>query len=430
MLDHMSNGRVILGLGRGLGRIEFEGFGVDMNTSRERFVESAEMILSGLERGWCEYDGKYVKQVRRDIRPRPHTTFRGRIYAAAVSPESFPIMARLGLGLCIIPQKPWDIVAARARHLPGHLPRGERQRRAAADRRRLDVLRRGCGPRPRHGRGATSAATGAPSSSTTSSSARTCRRPRATSATARMQEIVSAPGGVDAMTEFFLDLQVWGTPEQCYEKIMTIRRSPAPAPTTACSATPACRTRRPSAACGCSRATCCRACRRSTTCPSASRARQPRKEGGGCGGRRVCGGDSEGGWEWSERGGGGVGRIRAEPVQLRRCGRAPRQGGGGGGSSADERRGGRVTREGGQGERGKGGGGGGRGSLLPELWSRRPMRLSADVWVAMATELALSARPRRGAGMEAAACPHFRGGGGGGVGEGGGRGEGRRGRGG
>ena len=78
MLDNMSNGRVILGLGRGLGRIEFEGLGVDMNTSRDRFVESAEMILTGLERGWCEYDGKYVKQARRDIRPRPHTTFRGR----------------------------------------------------------------------------------------------------------------------------------------------------------------------------------------------------------------------------------------------------------------------------------------------------------------------------------------------------------------
>ena len=35
MLDHMSNGRVILGLGRGLGRVEFEGFGVDMSDSRE-----------------------------------------------------------------------------------------------------------------------------------------------------------------------------------------------------------------------------------------------------------------------------------------------------------------------------------------------------------------------------------------------------------
>src|SRR5262249_37042270 len=112
MLDHLSNGRVILGLGRGLGRVEFDGFGVDMNTSREGFIEAAQMILEGLERGYCEYDGKFVKQTRRDIRPRPHPAFRGRSYAAAGSPESSRIMAELGLGLCIIPQKPWDMVAA------------------------------------------------------------------------------------------------------------------------------------------------------------------------------------------------------------------------------------------------------------------------------------------------------------------------------
>ena len=29
MLDHMSNGRFVLGMGRGLGRVEFEGFGRD-----------------------------------------------------------------------------------------------------------------------------------------------------------------------------------------------------------------------------------------------------------------------------------------------------------------------------------------------------------------------------------------------------------------
>ena len=52
VLDHVSNGRFILGLGRGLGRVEFEGFGVDMTESRDRFAESAEMILTGLETGY------------------------------------------------------------------------------------------------------------------------------------------------------------------------------------------------------------------------------------------------------------------------------------------------------------------------------------------------------------------------------------------
>ena len=71
MLDHFSNGRFIFGIGRGLGRVEFEGFGVNQEESRDRFTEEAQMILEGLERGYCEYDGKYVKQTRRELRPRP-----------------------------------------------------------------------------------------------------------------------------------------------------------------------------------------------------------------------------------------------------------------------------------------------------------------------------------------------------------------------
>ncbi|HCO60233.1 MAG TPA: LLM class flavin-dependent oxidoreductase, partial [Porticoccaceae bacterium] len=110
MLDNMSNGRVILGIGRGLGRVEFEGFGKDMNASREHFTESAQMILEGLESGYCEFDGKQVKQVRRDIRPAPYKSFKGRTYAAAVSPESSQIMAKLGIGILVIPQKPWEHV--------------------------------------------------------------------------------------------------------------------------------------------------------------------------------------------------------------------------------------------------------------------------------------------------------------------------------
>src|SRR5512135_2503012 len=99
MLDHMSGGRLIVGIGRGLGRVEFEGFRVAMTESRGRFVESAAMVLHGLEHGYCDYEGAFVKQPRRDIRPKPFKSFRGRTYAAAVSPESIPIMAELGVGI-------------------------------------------------------------------------------------------------------------------------------------------------------------------------------------------------------------------------------------------------------------------------------------------------------------------------------------------
>jgi len=41
------------------------------------------------------------------IRPEPFKSFKGRCYAAAVSPSSAPILAELGIGMLIIPQKPF-----------------------------------------------------------------------------------------------------------------------------------------------------------------------------------------------------------------------------------------------------------------------------------------------------------------------------------
>src|SRR5437867_7537862 len=64
MLDHVSGGRVILGLGRGAGKVEFDGFRLSIDESRRRFVESAEMLLRGLETGYCEYSSTFVKQPR------------------------------------------------------------------------------------------------------------------------------------------------------------------------------------------------------------------------------------------------------------------------------------------------------------------------------------------------------------------------------
>src|SRR6185436_3475113 len=47
VLDNLSGGRLILGMGRGAGKVEFDGFRLDMGESRERFVEAAQMVLQG-----------------------------------------------------------------------------------------------------------------------------------------------------------------------------------------------------------------------------------------------------------------------------------------------------------------------------------------------------------------------------------------------
>lgn len=110
LLDHYSEGRAILGIGRGLGKEEFDGFGVPMGEARARFREYAEALLSALETGVMEYDGQYLKQSRVELRPRPYGSFKGRVFASAVSPESVKLMASLNVGLMIIAQKPWDRV--------------------------------------------------------------------------------------------------------------------------------------------------------------------------------------------------------------------------------------------------------------------------------------------------------------------------------
>ena len=109
MLDHVSDGRFIFGIGRGLARIEYEGFRLDQNEGRNLFVEYAELIIERARKGL--YGRRQIHhQPRREIRPFPFKSFKGRTYAAAVSPESMPIMAKLGVGLLVIPQKPWDVV--------------------------------------------------------------------------------------------------------------------------------------------------------------------------------------------------------------------------------------------------------------------------------------------------------------------------------
>lgn len=108
MLDNLSGGRALAGFGRGLAQIEYDGFGIAMEESRDRMNEAAHMITEALETGFIEGDGKFFKQARREIRPRPLRSFRDRTYVVSMSPDTIPHAAKIGGALMTFAIGPWE----------------------------------------------------------------------------------------------------------------------------------------------------------------------------------------------------------------------------------------------------------------------------------------------------------------------------------
>jgi alkanesulfonate monooxygenase SsuD/methylene tetrahydromethanopterin reductase-like flavin-dependent oxidoreductase (luciferase family) len=127
MLDHMSGGRAILGFGRGLARMEYEGLRIDQGEARQRFDETVAMVMQAMETGFIEGDGEIFKQPRREIRPTPVRSLKGRAFCAAGSPSSMVSAAKLGLGRLYLGQ---PMVAG---HKPNETILGRVARDDAAD---------------------------------------------------------------------------------------------------------------------------------------------------------------------------------------------------------------------------------------------------------------------------------------------------------
>lgn len=76
MLDHLSGGRLDVGVGRGVSPFELNYHNVDSTTSREVFLEALDTILYGLTHATLEHKGKYFsyKSVPMELRPlqQPH----------------------------------------------------------------------------------------------------------------------------------------------------------------------------------------------------------------------------------------------------------------------------------------------------------------------------------------------------------------------
>ena len=106
-LDLLCGGRCLFGFGRGAASVEYAGFRVPMEEARPRFAESAELITKALSQEVFDWDGEFYKIPKMSIRPRPMSHPERRFYASSVSPESAEIMAKLGFGMMVIMQNEW-----------------------------------------------------------------------------------------------------------------------------------------------------------------------------------------------------------------------------------------------------------------------------------------------------------------------------------
>jgi alkanesulfonate monooxygenase SsuD/methylene tetrahydromethanopterin reductase-like flavin-dependent oxidoreductase (luciferase family) len=129
LLDILCGGRCVFGFGRGAASAEYEGFRIPMEEARPRFVEAAQIIVKALTHDSFDYDGEFFQIPRTAIRPRPISNPERRFHASAVSPDSAEIMAKLGFGLLMVMQNEWSKASAdiqRYREIAttaGHQPR-------------------------------------------------------------------------------------------------------------------------------------------------------------------------------------------------------------------------------------------------------------------------------------------------------------------
>ena len=110
LLDHISDGRAVLGMARGLVKREYAAFRQDLEESRERFDEAGLMICDAIETGVIEGHGKYYPQPSTSLRPGPRGTFANRKYMVAMSPDTVPVCAKVGAAQGIFAYKPWPEV--------------------------------------------------------------------------------------------------------------------------------------------------------------------------------------------------------------------------------------------------------------------------------------------------------------------------------
>ena len=110
MVDNLLQGRrLFVGLGRGAARREFDPRRIPMGESRARFLEGLAILRGALTRERFSFEGEHYSVAETSLRPRPRSAdLIERFMIAGNSAETIEIAGREGLGLLLLNHKPWE----------------------------------------------------------------------------------------------------------------------------------------------------------------------------------------------------------------------------------------------------------------------------------------------------------------------------------
>ncbi len=104
-LDHISQGRLDFGIGRGTFPEHHDAFLSPYPESRGRFEEYLDIILKAWSAEQFSYEGEHYKCYDLAVRPKPYQKPHPPIRIGVTSAETFPIIGRMGYPLFVNPSR-------------------------------------------------------------------------------------------------------------------------------------------------------------------------------------------------------------------------------------------------------------------------------------------------------------------------------------
>jgi alkanesulfonate monooxygenase SsuD/methylene tetrahydromethanopterin reductase-like flavin-dependent oxidoreductase (luciferase family) len=98
VLDHVAQGRLIVGLGRGTAYniYDYQGYGIDHREAQDRFEEAEAIMLRAWTSGAFEHTGRFWQLKVPELRPRPFTQPHPVVIRSSASEHSMVELARAG----------------------------------------------------------------------------------------------------------------------------------------------------------------------------------------------------------------------------------------------------------------------------------------------------------------------------------------------